>query len=62
MRPEDDPAIVIIPGTGDGNMDDWLASLRRDGPPLELPVPAAELVAEVRREAGYDVLPLSDDD
>lgn len=47
---ERDPAIVVIPDGADGNLDDWLASLRRDGPPTELPVSAAELVADARRD------------
>ena len=47
---ENDPVIVVIPDGADGHLDDWLASLRRDGPPTELPVSAAELVAEARRE------------
>ena len=45
---ENDPVIVVIPDGADGRLDDWLASLRRDGPPTELPVSAAELVAEAR--------------
>lgn len=47
---ENDPVIVVIPDGSDGVLDDWLASLRRDGPPAELPMSAAELVAEARRE------------
>lgn len=47
---ENDPVIVVIPDGSDGGLDDWIASLRRDGPPTELPVSAAELVAEARRE------------
>ena len=47
----DDPAIIVIPDDTEGSMDDWLASLPRDEPPIELPVPAAELIAEVRRES-----------
>ena len=47
---ENDPAIVVIPDGADGNLDDWLASLRHDGPPTELGLSAAELVAEARRE------------
>lgn len=50
MEHEEDPVIVVIPG-GDGNMDDWLASLVRDDPPIDLGMTAAELIAEVRREA-----------
>lgn len=46
-----DPVIVLIPDDTEGSMDDWLASLPRDEPPIELPVPAAELIAEVRRES-----------
>jgi hypothetical protein len=47
---ENDPAIVIIPDGADGNLDEWLASLRTDGPPTDLGVSAAELVAEARRD------------
>jgi len=57
MRPNDDPAIVIIPDIRDGNMDEWLASLPDDKPPVDLPVSAAELVAEMRREEGCDLSP-----
>jgi hypothetical protein len=66
MKPEDNPTIRVItdPGDGsaivpiddgaDGNMDDWLASLRHDGPPIDLGISAAELVAEARRGMGWD--------
>lgn len=47
----DDPAIVLIPDDTEGSMDDWLASLPRDEPPITLPISAAELIAEVRRES-----------
>jgi hypothetical protein len=47
---ENDPVVVVIPDGGDGLLDDWLASLRQDGPPTELAVSGAELVAEARRE------------
>lgn len=47
---ENDPAIVVIPDGADGNLDDWLASLRHDGPPIDLGISAAELVAEARRD------------
>lgn len=48
------PAVVLIPDGATGLLDDWLASLRREGPPTELPSSAAELLAEARREAGWE--------
>ena len=48
-----DPAVVLIPDTYEGSMDEWLASLRRDGPPLDLP-PAADVLAEVRGESEWE--------
>jgi len=68
MKLEDDPRILLIEDPGDGsvvipiddgtsdgrNMDDWLASLRHDGPPLDLGISAAELIAEARRESDWD--------
>lgn len=36
------------------DMDEWLATLRGDGPPTELPVSGAETVAEAR-EAEWDL-------
>jgi hypothetical protein len=52
MKPEDDPKILVIPDGATGNLDEWLASLPRDEPPLDLGMSAAELIAEVRRESG----------
>ena len=52
-RPEDfeiDPVVVLIPDAPTITMDEWLAALRTDGP-VDLPVSAAELVAEARAEA-----------
>ena len=46
-----DPVIVLIPDDIEGSMDEWLASLPRDEPPIEPPSPASELIAEVRRES-----------
>jgi hypothetical protein len=45
-----DPAVVPIPDDTTGSVDDWLASLRSDGPPVELTISAAELVAQARHE------------
>lgn len=53
IRDETNPAVVVIPDGATGSLDEWLASLRRDGPPLDLP-PAAETLAEARRESGWE--------
>ena len=50
---DDDPVIVLIPGDDETTMDEWLASLPHDEPPIELPTSAADLLAEVRREAEW---------
>jgi hypothetical protein len=47
-----DPAVVLIPDDVQGDVDEWLHSLRHDGEPAELDVTGAELVAEARDEAG----------
>jgi hypothetical protein len=47
-----DPAVVPIPDDVQGDVDEWLHSLRRDAEPVQLDVTSAELVAEARDEAG----------
>lgn len=42
-----DPVVVPIPDDGEGSVDEWLASLLHDEP-IELPIPAAQLLADVR--------------
>ena len=44
-----DPAIVLIPDAYTMTMDEWFASLRRDGP-ARVTMSGAELVAEARAE------------
>lgn len=43
-------AVALVADPPDGNMDDWLASLVHNDP-TELPLTAAELVAEARCES-----------
>ncbi len=47
-----DPAVVPIPDDVQGDVDEWLHSLRRDAEPVEPDVAGADLVAEARDEAG----------
>ncbi|MEI2637780.1 MAG: hypothetical protein V9F03_02090 [Microthrixaceae bacterium] len=52
-RPEDlhaVPTVVLVDEPPTGDMDSWLASLIRNDP-TDLPVTAAELVAEARSES-----------
>jgi len=46
-----DPVVVPIPDDSDLGIVEWLASLRLGEDPIELLVPAAELVAEARGES-----------
>lgn len=55
---EIDPVVVPILDNSDLDIDEWLASLRLCEDPIDLPVPAAELVAEARRMAGSVEAPL----
>jgi hypothetical protein len=47
---ESDTAVVLVPDDYQGSMDDWVASLREDGPARDLPISGAELVEAARRE------------
>lgn len=47
---EDRPTVLLVAPPPAGDMDEWFASLVHDEP-TDLPVSAAELVAEGRAEA-----------
>jgi hypothetical protein len=47
----DDHIIVLIASDDESTLGGWLHSLPRDEPPIELPAPVAELLADWRREA-----------
>lgn len=49
-----DSAVLLIADDYRGSMDDWLEAVRDDGPPRDLPVTGAELVAEARSESEWE--------